>query len=48
MNSPEHEDLPALDEWLEHIDTVVLGRERGSDIDPPAEDKREESPRPPR
>jgi hypothetical protein len=39
MESPDAHELPELDEWLEHIDTVVLGREEGPDVDPPVEDQ---------
>lgn len=46
MNSPDQDTLPELDDWLEHIDTVVLGRQEGSEIDPPADDTREERTRP--
>lgn len=38
MQAPERNELPDLDEWLEHIDTVVLGREQGPQIDPPVEE----------
>lgn len=39
MQPTERHDLPELDDWLEHIDTVVLGREDAADVDPPVEDR---------
>lgn len=38
MPSPDRDELPDLDEMLEHTDTVVLSREQGPEVDPPVED----------
>ncbi len=37
MQTSESGELPDHDDWLEHIDTVVLTREHAADIDPPAD-----------
>lgn len=37
MQTSESRELPDHDDWLEHIDTVVLTREHAADPDPPAD-----------
>lgn len=37
MSAEDFHELPDHDDWLEHIDTVVLSREQEAELDRPAE-----------